>query len=263
VGERSVNLARIALEIARDAYPGLDVESQLKWIDALSCRVMGRCGSTSRTKAALGHINWVLFVEEGLRGDDESYYDPRNSYLNEILDRKLGIPISLSILYQAVARPVGIDLAGVNLPAHFVLRVMSERELLFVDPFHAGAILDRAGCNGLVSRAMGIDVSLPDEQFEPALPASIVARMLRNLKANYLREDDYAAALTVVRRLAALEPDDGTAQRDYGLIAYRNGRPGEALTPLLRYMDLKPKPQDAAAVLELIRAIRREIIESN
>jgi regulator of sirC expression with transglutaminase-like and TPR domain len=256
-------LPRIALEIAHDAYPGLEIETQLGRIDALGRRAAERCGSASKTKAALGHVNWVLFVEEGFRGDEESYYDPRNSYLNEVLDRKLGIPISLSVLYAAIARSVGLDLAGVNLPAHFVLRVMGEQDPLFVDPFHGGTSLDRAGCDRLVAQATGMDVPLRDEQFEPAAPATVVARMLRNLKANYLREDDYATVLPVVRRLAALEADDGTAQREYGLIAYQNGRPGEALAPLLRFQDMDPKPQDAAAVSELIRVIRREIIESN
>jgi regulator of sirC expression with transglutaminase-like and TPR domain len=262
-GEARVSLPRIALEIARDAYPTLDVEAQLARIDGLARRVADRCSWPAKTRAALGQINWVLFVEEGLRGDDETYYDPRNSYLNDVLDRRRGIPISLSILYAAVAAPLGLELAGVNLPAHFVLRVVGEPGPLFVDAFHEGALLDRDGCDRLVAGATGLNEPLPDAQLEPAAPATVVARMLRNLKANYLREDDYASTLPVARRLAALDRDNMPEQRDWGLLAYRAGLPGEALAPLTRYLASTPDAADVAAVREVVRAVRRDVIESN
>jgi regulator of sirC expression with transglutaminase-like and TPR domain len=262
-GEARVSLPRVALEIARDAHPALDVDAQLARIDGLARRVGDRCSWPSKTKAMLGQVNWVLFVEEGLRGDEETYYDPRNSYLNDVLDRRLGIPISLSILYAAVAAPLGLELAGVNLPAHFVLRVVGEPGPLFVDAFHGGALLDRAGCDRLVAGLTGRDDPLPDSQLEPASPASIVARMLRNLKANYLREDDYASTLPVARRLAAIDRDNMSEQRDWGLLAYRAGRPGEALAPLTRYLASTQDAADLAAVQEVVRAVRRDVIESN
>lgn len=262
-GEPGVSLPRVALEIARDAHPSLDIEAQLARIDGLARRVAQRCTRPSRTRAALGHVNWVLFVEEGFRGDDESYYDPRNSYLNDVLDRRRGIPISLSVLYAAVAAPAGLDLAGVNLPAHFVLRAVGEPEPLFVDAFHEGALLDREGCARLVAEATGREVALSDDQLAPAGPAAVVARMLRNLKANHLRGDDYASALPVSRRLAALAPDEPDEQRDWGLLAYRAGRPGEALAPLTRYLAARGDAVDSAAVAEVVRAVRRDVIQSN
>ena len=262
-GETCVSLPRIALEIARDAYPKLDIDGHLARIDGLARRVADRCSWPAKTKAALGQVNWVLFVEEGLRGDEESYYDPRNSYLNDVLDRKRGIPISLSILYAAVAAPLGLELVGVNLPSHFVLRVVGEPGPLFVDPFHGGALLDRAGCDRLIEQATGRYTPLADSQLEPAGPGTIVARMLRNLKANYLREDDYASTLPVARRLAALDRDDMAEQRDWGLLAYRAGRPGEALAPLTRYLASTDDAIDTAAVKEVVRAVRRDVIESN
>ena len=97
----------------------------------------------ARVRHILGQINWVLFVEEGFRGNVEDYYDPRNSYLNEVLDRKLGLPISLSVLYAEVASRVGLALGCVNLPMHFALRVMGRDEPVFVDPFHEGRMLDQ------------------------------------------------------------------------------------------------------------------------
>lgn len=262
-GQGRVSLPRIALEIARDAYPGLDIDGELARIDALARRVEQRCTRPARARAILGQLNWVLFVEEGFQGDADDYYNPRNSYLNDVLDRKRGIPISLSVLYAAVAEPLGLDLAGVNLPAHFVLRVAGESEPLFVDAFHGGRLLDRDGCERLVAEASGESPAISDAQLAPASPAAIVARMLRNLKANHLRLDDFPAALAVSRRLAALSTDDPAEQRDYGLLAYRVGRPGEALAPLGRYLAAVPDAPDASAVAEIERRARRDVIQSN
>ena len=262
-GEASVSLARIALEIARDAAPNLDIGAQLARIDALTARVRPRCPASAGTRTILGQINWVLFVEEGFAGDTEDYYDARNSYLDEVLDRKRGIPISLSILYAAVAEPLGVALGSVNLPAHFVLRAVGEPEPLFVDAFNGGALLDREGAERLVAEAVGRPVALEDEQLATVGPAAVVARMLRNLKAIHLRGDDYASALPVVRRLAAVVPDDLDEQRDWGLIAYRMGHPGESLAPLSRYAAARTDAPDSAAVREVVQAARRDLIRSN
>lgn len=262
-GETSVSLPRIALEIARDAHPFLDVDAQLARIDALAERVRPRCPASARTRTILGQVNWALFVEDGFAGDDLDYYDPRNSYLHEVLDRRRGIPISLSILYAAIAGPLGVALRGVNLPAHFVLRAVDEPEPLFVDAFHGGALLDRAGAERLVAEAVGHPVALDDAQLAPVGPSAVVARMLRNLKAIHLRGDDYPAALPVVRRLAAVAADDPDEQRDWGLIAYRMGRPGEALAPLSRYLAARGEAADARAVAEVVRSVRRDVIQSN
>ncbi len=254
---------RIALEIARDAEPELDIETCLSRIDALAERARQRCGATPKPRAALAQIHWILFVEEGFRGNDDDYYDPRNSYLSDVLDRKLGIPISLSILYAEVAAQVGLELAGVNLPGHFVLQVSGESPPLFVDPYNNGAVLDRVGCERLVEGVVGHPVALTDAQIEPIGPALIVARMLRNLKTNYLRRDDYPSALRVVRRLAALTPDDLDEQRDWGLLAYRTGHPGESLAPLSRYVAGRSSASDIDVMTEVVQAIRREVIERN
>ena len=262
-GGAKISLPRIALEIAHDADPGLDIDAYLARIDDLAARARARCTGSAKTRTILGQINWVLFVEEGFVGDTEGYYDPRNSYLNEVVDRKRGIPISLSILYAAVAEALGVALGGVNLPAHFVLRAIDEPEPLFVDAFHEGALLDREGCVRLVAEAVGRPVALEDSQLAAVDPAAVVARMLRNLKAIHLRGDDYASALPVVRRLAAVATDDLDEQRDWGLIAYRMGRAGESLAPLSRYASAREDAPDIDAVREVVRAARRDLIQSN
>ena len=152
-GDPEADLVRIALEIARDAYPELDPEPYIARIEDLAARARDRCASVDRPRQVLGQINWVLFVEEGFHGNTDNYHDPRNSYLNEVIDLKTGIPITLSLLYWRLAERLGLSVAGVNLPAHFMLRVGRDDAAVFVDPFHGGAVLDRDGCRKQVARA--------------------------------------------------------------------------------------------------------------
>ncbi len=262
-GDPGADLTRIALEIARDVYPELPLDAYLGKIEALAARVRQRCATSAGTRQVLGQINWVLFVEEGFRGNDEAYYDPRNSYLNEVIDRKTGIPISLSVLYATIADRVGLPMAGVNLPAHFMLRAGIGDETIFVDPFHSGALLDRKGCERRISKLMGQAVTLSDLQLAPCGPDQIVSRMLRTLKALYLTTHDSASALPVQRRLAALNEGDAGEQRDLGMLCLQLDRPAAAINPLQAYLDALPHAQDADAVVALLRAARREVASRN
>jgi regulator of sirC expression with transglutaminase-like and TPR domain len=207
----------------------------------------------------LGQINWVLFVEEGFQGNVDEYYDPRNSYLNEVIDRKLGIPITLSLVYWAVAERLGLDVGGVNLPAHFMLRAGRDGQAVFVDPFNGGALLDRLGCQRRISELLGRPVELTAQQLSLCEPETIVIRMLTNLKAIYFENDDYLAALPIQRRLAALRQCDPTEQRDLGMLCLQVDRPAEAIEPLQAYLDARPLAPDAHAVLGLVRSVRREV----
>jgi regulator of sirC expression with transglutaminase-like and TPR domain len=262
-GDERADLTRIALEIAADAYPGLKAEPSLGTIDDLASRVRQRCPAGAGPRQVLGQINWVLFVEEGFQGNVEDYYDPRNSYLNEVLGRKTGIPLSLSVLYLALAERVGLPMAGVNLPAHFVVRAGQGGETIFVDPFHAGALLDRAGCERRVAEVSGRTTPLTEAELAPCPTGTIVARMLRNLKATYLQRQDFTAAVPVLRRLVALLGDDPLERRDLGVVCLHAGRPGEALNHLPAYLDAFPQAEDAEAVSALLRVARREVAQRN
>jgi regulator of sirC expression with transglutaminase-like and TPR domain len=262
-GDEGVNLIRLGLEIARDAYPDLDFGSVLAKIDALAERVRGRCSPDGGVRYLIGQINWVLFVEERFQGNVEDYYDPRNSYLNEVLDRKLGLPITLSLLYAEVADRVGLAVGCVNLPMHFALTVIGREEPLLIDPFHEGRILDLPGCDRFLSDLSGREVRLGAEELVACQPSVTVARMLRNLKALYLERKDFASALPVVRRLAALRPDDPLEQRDWGMVSLQVDRPGEALDPLQRYVEGSPLAPDAEAIRSLLKSARREVAFRN
>jgi regulator of sirC expression with transglutaminase-like and TPR domain len=262
-GERPVDLARIALEIAADAYPALDLEAYLARIGELTERVQPRCPRGASVRDILGQINWVLFVEEELRGNHEDYYDPRNSYLNEVLDRRLGIPISLSVLYWAMAEPLGLSVAGANLPAHFMLRVQDGERTWFVDPFHSGAVMSREICRRRLSEILQQPVELDDAMAAPCTVAALVSRMLRNLKAIYLRQEDLASALPVQRRLAALNPHDADEVRDLGVLCLRAERPGEAVGPLEGYITAMPSDPRVPEIAAILATARRRLAEWN
>ena len=256
------SLIRIALEIAADAYPGLDIELYLGKADELAERVRRAARKMRNHARSSGQINWALFVEEGYEGNRENYFDPRNSYLNEVIDRKTGIPISLSILYATLAERLGVVLEGVNFPAHFMLRLDESHQPLFIDPFHAGEFLDRRGCEGRLTDLTRHPVELSEAQLAPCSPGVIVARMLRNLKAIYLGTNDFQSALSVQRRLAAAstEPEE---QRDLGMICMQLELPGEAIDPLQAYLVAVPDAADAQPVEALLNSAQRQVARWN
>jgi regulator of sirC expression with transglutaminase-like and TPR domain len=253
---------RIALEIARDVYPALDIGQYVARVEELAGRIRARCGGLLKPRKILGQINWALFVEEGFTGNQENYFDPRNSYLNEVIDRKTGIPISLSILYLSLADRLGVPLEGVNLPGHFMLRLPEPQDPVFIDPFHCGELLDRKACERRLSEVTHRRVELSDEQLAACPARMVVARLLRNLKAIYLGTHDFSSALDVQRRLAAVA-DDPQENRDLGMICLQLDRVGEAIDPLQAYLEARPDADDAEAIADLLAAARRSIAQWN
>jgi regulator of sirC expression with transglutaminase-like and TPR domain len=262
-GADDVHLARIALEIARDAQPELDIETYLGKIERLAERARHRCRPGSKVRDVLGQINWVLFVEAGLRANEEDYYDPRNSYLNDVLDRGLGIPISLALVYWAVGERLGLELGGANLPLHFMLRFEEDGLIWFVDPFHAGAIYNRENCQRKLSEIVQQPVVLTDSLAAPCAIRVVVVRMLRNLKAIYGTQQDVSSLLPVQRRLAALIQDDPKELRDLGLLCAQTNRLGEAIGPLETYVKASPLADDVDEIRALVEAIRRQLARWN
>jgi regulator of sirC expression with transglutaminase-like and TPR domain len=262
-GDPRTSLLRIALEIARDAYPDLNTDDYIGRVGQLADRIRGRCHCSEQPRALLGQINRTLFVEEGYQGNQENYFDPRNSYLNEVIDRKKGIPISLSVLYRALAEEIGLTLEGVNLPAHFMLRFDEKDQPLFIDLFHAGEILDRGGCERRISELSKKPIVLSDSQLAPCPLRQVVARMLRNLKVIYLGTHDYVSAYQVQRRLAAVACGEPSEQRDLGMICLQVDRPGQSIDPFQAYLEAAPDAEDAESVRDLLKTARRMVAELN
>jgi regulator of sirC expression with transglutaminase-like and TPR domain len=259
---RPTDLAELALHIARDEYPDLDVPAYLARLDALADRLRPRLtGSLAADTAELARL---LFEEEGFAGNADEYYDPRNSYLSDVLDRKLGIPITLSVLAVAVGDRAGLRVVGVGLPGHFVAKAVGANghDILF-DPFHGGQFLDADAAEQLVAAVTGQPFTLTDEAATPAPPGPVAVRMLTNLKAAYLREQDFPRAARVTGRLVQLAPADPTQRRDLGVLLVHAGRPGPALDHLEFYLDEAPQAPDADTVRGILAAARTEVARWN
>ncbi len=255
------NVAELALLLARDEYPGLDVAAYLGQLNGLAEQVRPSLrGGLEDRVAGLSHF---LFDELRFRGNVHCYYDPDNSYLNRVLDRRLGIPITLSVVTMAVAERVGMDVRGIGLPGHFVVKaVEGDQEVLF-DPFHGGQVLSTCDCEQLVQQVTGEPFEVTRECLEPMAPALLVRRVLTNLKSVYLRQGDFARAARTISRIRQLAPCDKTEQRDLGVCLLQAGYPGRALNLLSSYLAAALAGPDAEQVEQLVRRARVEVARWN
>lgn len=263
-GGCDVDLVQLMLELAADAYPNLDRVGCLVEIDRLGvacCDQLSR-RRTCEPRERLLAISQQLYEVEGFHGNKEDYYDPLNSYLNEVLARRCGIPITLGILYMAVAARTGLKMFGVNTPGHFVIGCCCGGKLTFVDPFSNGDVLDRSECKCRIEQAVGQKGCVADEDFRAAAPLDIAARVLRNLKAAYAMQNQWACVLKVQQRLTACLPQIPQERRDLGLVYLRLGQPAKALPVLEQYMQVCGS-QQADALRPSIQAAKRMIAELN
>lgn len=256
-GSSEVDLVEILLEIASDVYPRLDGESCRREIAQLSLQAQTLAGDPEHR---LRRMSEFLYEVVGFRGNEEDYFDPRNSYLNEILRRRKGLPITLGILYMAIARASEVNLHGVAAPGHFVLGCPMADGTLYVDPFYGGELLNRETCLRRIAKIAGT-VALSDVRLEPAGNLEIVARVLRNLKLACAKKNDWQGALPVQRRLAALLPDYAGERRDLGLILLRAGCGWESLQYLQEYA--QGHPHEADQLAPFLKAARRAAAEMN
>ncbi len=255
------DLAEVALGLARDEYPNLDVDGHLGELAAMA-REAKRYLRGSLEARVQGLCRY-LFHELGFRGNARDYYDPRNSYLNVVLERRTGIPITLSAVTIAIGRRAGLNLVGVGLPGHFITKVVEGDAEVLIDPYHGGRILTPQDCANVVHQVTG----LPFDATPPALaaqpPGLIVQRMLNNLKAIYLGRKDWPRTARVLERLRQLNPYDVGLRRDLGVCFARYGQPGKAVDHLAAYLAAEPDAEDAAAVAEVLQAARRRLAEWN
>jgi regulator of sirC expression with transglutaminase-like and TPR domain len=216
--EESIDLAEAALLIACEEYPSLEPGRYLAQLDRMGAALAARLSPRAEAEAAAAVMNEYLFQEEGFRGNSDAYYDPRNSFLNEVLDRRVGIPITLSAVYMEIGRRAGVPVSGVGLPGHFVVKLEAAGHEILVDPFHAGAILTKAHCQERLDRIFGGRVKVEPRMLEAVTPKQMLERMLRNLKAIYAKEGDHERTLRVLELLLRLRPANPEDLRDRGLV---------------------------------------------
>jgi regulator of sirC expression with transglutaminase-like and TPR domain len=256
-----LDLAEVALLLARDEYPGLDVEAYLGELAGMAREARAYVRGDLAARAA--GLCRYLFHEMGFHGNTRHYYDPRNSYLNDVLDRRTGLPITLSAVAIAVGTRAGLEVVGVGLPGHFIAKAVGDgREVLF-DPFHGGRQLEPVECEHLVQRVTGTAFAATSESLRPVPLGLIVLRMLTNLKAVYLSEGDFPRAVRVIERLRQLGPDDPHQRRDLGAALLQAGQPGAAIGHLSAYLDAVPGAGDAQAVGRLLARARAAVARWN
>jgi len=257
VPDSAIELARAALLLAAEEYPQLVPDLYLRRLDVLAERVRDRLADETAPLIIVQEISRLLFVDEGFRGNTAAYYDPRNSFLNDVLDRRLGIPLTLSMVYLEVGWRAGISLEGVNFPGHFLVRYPGEAFRLLVDPFQRGDILFEDQAQDLLDRVYGGEVRLKPEFLRPASRKDMLVRLLANLKNIYLNARDEVRALAAIERILIVRPVLAE-RRDRGMLLARVGRVDEAVTDLRCYLDGVPGAPDADRVRRLLEQLGRK-----
>jgi regulator of sirC expression with transglutaminase-like and TPR domain len=274
------DLAAPAFLIARLEYPRLDAGPYLDLIDemgvAAAYRIASEIGHDAPLAARVDVLNKYLFTELAFSGNREHYDDPRNSCLNQVLDKRMGIPISLALVYIEVGRRAGIRIEGINFPGHFLARALQDLhtddpdEGLIVDPFHAGAILTEADCRSLLQRHMGEDAAWEPSLLARATRRQILIRMLLNLKRLYVRMRSFPQARQVTDILLALQPSSISELRDRGLLAYHMNDVFHALKDLEQYLKMarlleqdEEQRKETEQVWEHVKTLRRRAAQMN
>jgi len=254
-----IDLGRAALAIAVAEYPDLDMESYVTRIDRLAAAVRDRSGTEGEPYRLIACLNYVLFNLEGFQGNRRDYYDPKNSFLNDVMERKTGIPITLSVLYMEVARRIGLTLHGVGFPGHFLVKYVGKDEEIVIDPFHGGEVRSLEEFEYFLDELTGSDVIFRSEFLSAVSKKQILKRMLSNLKAIYLHQGDLLKSLSAVERLLILEPNSAQELRDLGLLYLKLDPLAEALKDLESYLGLAAHAGDAEEIREQVESLQKRL----
>jgi regulator of sirC expression with transglutaminase-like and TPR domain len=230
-------------------------EAQLDDIAESARRI---AGTTTESYVIAGAVCRALFDERGFAGNASQYDDPSNSLLSDVLDRRTGIPITLSIVLMEVSRRLGLPLDGVGLPGHFVVRFPDESSKLYIDAFAGGRILDTPDCVRLVDRQSGGRITWTDAFLDPVSPRAILKRVLVNLKNSLSHAKNYGAALTAIELQLALDPEDPTELRDRGILFARLHRYDRAIADLEAYLERSPDASDVKQIRDTVLRYLRE-----
>lgn len=255
--DEKIDLAKAALYIAQEEYPDLDVEQCLKAFDLMAEEVREKLPPERYPLKIIKTINQYLFDRLGFRGNIDNYYDPRNSFLNQVIARRTGIPITLSLVYLEVARRIDFPMVGIGMPGHFIIRPDFADAGIFVDAFNRGEILFAEDWQPRLSQLYGRPVELRPEFFAPVTSRQFLARMLMNLKMIYLQQMEAEKCLGVIDRILMLFPDTPDQLRDRGLLYYQSERWSEALQDLEAYLAITPDAADAPIIRQLRDTAKR------
>ena len=265
--ESDLELDRAALLIAAEEYPCLDVQTYLDQLGSFAEIARSRDNLNADPRSRIMRLGDLLFGELGFRGNVENYFDARNSFLNDVIDRRAGIPITLSVLYIEIARRIGLKVFGVGLPGHFIVKFVDDEHEILIDPFNGGRLLSEEKCREMIE-----EMYRGEMEFHPAFlyvvtKKQILARMLQNLKGIYARACDHHKTLGVIERALLINSEIGAAVaneiRDRGLVYSGMARYVMALADLEEYLRLAPQSPDAKEIEERIRQLRHKLAQLN
>lgn len=254
----SPRLAEAALWIAQEEYPTLDLAIALDQLDQMAARIEPQLPNPPYPLKVIQVINDYLFGQEGFIGNEAEYYDPRNSYLNEVLHRRKGIPITLSLVYLDIAQQLDFPMEGINFPGHFLIRPLVADCEFLVDPFNQGEILFAEDCRERLRLMVGNEIELSPSFFAGITPQSFLIRMLKNLKHIYLNQQDLSRSLAASERILLVDPTQSLELRDRGLLYYQLGRWLEARQDLEEYLEHHGQSDDHTLLHRLIKQINQE-----
>jgi regulator of sirC expression with transglutaminase-like and TPR domain len=257
----SMTLDRAALELARVEYPALDPEPWIQRLDAIAAEIGGKAPAAASGRAFVATANQVLFGALGLRGNEDDYYDIRNSCLNQVLERRLGIPITLSVVYLEVARRLSRPVYGIGLPTHFVIEYDDGAFATYIDPFHGGALMTREECAAMVEERTGRQP--PPAAFVACDEKQIIARMLQNMKAVYVRSEQFEKALAVTDLIVAGGQFGPEEYKQRAVIQVQLQRYRAAMADLEQYLKLVPQATDRDEVVKHLEGIHRYLGSRN
>lgn len=248
----TAQLVEAALAISWEEYPHIDLSSYREALDDMATDLQPRVQGVNYPLKVISEINRYLFEEQNFCGNENNYYDPRNSFITDVITRRLGIPLTLSIVYMAIGDRIGFPLEGVSLPGHFILRPQRSDIEVFIDPFANGEILFKQDCAAKLAHIYGAGAELKPEYLETVGVRRILERMLMNLKLIYLNQKKFHKALSTVEKILMLWPNVSTQVRDHGLLCFQLERYVEARSDLEAYLVLSPYADDAELIQKLI-----------
>ncbi len=256
--DNQICLERAALYLAQEEYPDLEVDAYLNGLDTMAVEVAERMPPAPYPLRMVQTINQYLYDDLGYQGNTTDYYDPRNSFLNEVIDRRMGIPITLSLVYLAIAQRLDFPMVGVGMPGHFLIRPDVAEMEIFVDPFNRGEILFPQDCQERLQEIFGQPIEIQPAFLQTVTTRQFLVRMLTNLKAIYINRSNLPKAVAAVERILLLVPNALLELRDRGVLYYHLNRLVEAQQDLENYLQLAPHAEDAPVIQDLLDTIKEQ-----
>jgi len=259
VGREPVPLTRCALLIAKEEYPALDVQKYLDALAALARKGEPQICAAEDTFDRVERLSHFLFEEQGFAGNVNGFDDPRNSFLNDVIERRLGIPISLSVLYIEVGRQLGLDLYGVSFPGHFLVKAVDDLGELIIDPFNQGRILSIDDIRARLTQVYGEEIEMQPDLLKSATARQILSRMLRNLKNLYVGGSDWTRGISTLDRILILEPRSPNEMLERSGLYEKLECFQAALDDLKNFLSMSPDHPEAEGAREGVIRLMRQV----